>query len=192
MALRAEQWMMIGVVAIGGYALYRLARARPDAANETPVFQPGIPLGPPGTVPAGIGVPNIIGRNTTPGRALLRRGDRVLGRLELGETSPAAAVQALQSAGFTNVRLLSLADVQANAALVPSVDALLTPGPRTRWFWATWAPPASGGAAVPSGAVALPREVVLLWYTTTDDPGPRPATLTAGWTPMIWRHPYAA
>lgn len=175
--LRAEQWMMIGVVGIGAYAIWRLTRAKPDAANETPILQPG---GPPGTVPAGVRVPNIIGQNTQPGHALLRRGARVLGRLELGGATPAAAVQALQNAGFTNVRLLSPVDVQADPGLVPLPDALLTPGPQTRWFWATWDHPTAASANV-----VLPREVVLLWYTATNDPGPRPMALTGHWAP-VW------
>lgn len=94
----------------------------------------------------------------------------VLGRLELGGSDRAAddatALRNLQLAGFSDVRLFTRGDVAANPALVPLTDALANPNPGSRWFWATW----TGNGTVAAGDIMMPREVVLLWYTTTPLP----------------------
>ena len=188
--LRAEQWAMVGVVGIGAFAAYLLTRARP---REQPIdfnFAPRQPLTPamqPGTLAQSILQPGPPGQ---PSHALLRRGDNVLGRLELeGETSAslsrsalgpytapfvasdragddATALRNLQLAGFSNVRLFSRADIAADPGLVPLPDALTNVGAGSRWFWGTW----NGNGTALAGDIVMPREVVLLWPTTTTPP----------------------
>lgn len=169
MKLRAEQWAMVGVVALGITAAYLLTRAKGGAAGlpdstggHLPPSTPS-PLGLPGALPSNLLVPNIVHN----GHALLRRGNNVLGRLEIGFPNGAGdattALQNLQRAGFDNVQLYTLADTKADPGLVTLHDALVNPGPGSRWFWATW----NGNGSVASGDILLPREVVLLWHTAT-------------------------
>lgn len=181
MTLRAEQWAMVGVVAIGATAAYLLTRARPrdlermDAGRpQQPAPFPSTPVAPPlPTPPGGLQLQQNILRAGAPGqpsRALLRQGTNVLGRLELGGNDRAAddatALRNLQLAGFSDVRLYTLADIRANPSLVPLTAALTNPTTGSRWFWATW----NGNGTIAAGDVMMPREVVLLWYTTTTPP----------------------
>lgn len=176
--LRAEQWAMVGVVGIGALAAYLLTRARPRDveridSNERPVYGRRetasealvsniLQLGPPGE----------------PSHALLRRGDNVLGRLELGGSDragdDATTLRNLQLAGFSNIRLFAPADVAADPTLVPRRDALTNVGAGSRWFWGTW----SGDGTALAGDIVMPREVVLLWHATTTPP-PRMAFASA-------------
>ena len=165
MTLRAEQWAMVGVVSIGAVAAYLLTRARPRDLEQ-------IEIAPQQRVPPSPLVPNILqpGAPGQPDHALLRRGDSVLGRLELGGSDragdDATALRNLQIAGFSNVRLFSLADIAADPSLVPLRDALVNPSPGSRWFFSTW----SGNGTVAAGDVMMPREIVLLWPTTAPPP----------------------
>lgn len=176
MTLRADQWMMVGVVSIGALAAYLLTRSGPRPLTS-PVFGPA-PSPPP--YPPASAVPtlqqNILrpGPPGQPSSALLRRGTNVLGRLELGDGDragdragdEATAIRNLQIAGFTNVSLFTRNDIAANPSLVPLRDALSNPGPGSRWFFATW----NGNGTVASGSIVMPREVTLLWYTSTAPP----------------------
>ena len=176
MALRAEQWAMVGVVGIGAFAAYLLTRARPrdlervDFAPQRPPQQQtnaslfaAAPLGPyTGAL--------VVGPPGEPSHALLRRGDSVLGRLELGGSDragdDATALRNLQLAGFSNVRLFTAADIAINPGLVPLADALANVGTGSRWFYGTW----NGNGTTLAGDVVMPREVVLLSYVTTTPP----------------------
>ena len=176
MTLRAEQWAMVGVVGIGAMAAYLLTRARPrdlERIDAAPQPFPPVPVAPLPVPPGGLQLQQNILRAGVPGqpsRALLRQGTNVLGRLELGGSDRAAddatALRNLQLAGFSDVRLFTRADIAANPALVPLTNALANPTPRSRWFWGTW----NGNGTIAAGDVMMPREVVLLWYTTTSPP----------------------
>ena len=166
MTLRAEQWAMVGVVGIGAVAAYLLTRARPrDLERIEFAPQQRVP-------PSSPLVQNILrpGAPGQPDHALLRRGDSVLGRLELGGSEragdDATALRNLQLAGFSNVRLFSLADVVADPSLVPFPGALANASAISRWFFGTW----SGNGTVAAGDVMMPREIVLLWPTTVSPP----------------------
>ena len=167
MALRAEQWAMVGVVSIGALAAYLLTRARPR--EEQPLYFTPAPPAEPGPPQL---AQNILrpGPPGEPSHALLRQGNNVLGRLELGGSDragdDATALRNLQLAGFSNVRLFTRADIAQNPGLVPLYDALANPGPGSRWFFGTW----TGSGTVAAGNIVMPREVVLLWYTTTTPP----------------------
>ena len=171
--LRAEQWAMVGVVGIGAVAAYLLTRARPrdlERIDLAPQQRPPAPPGVPGVPPPL--AQNILraGLPGQPGHALLRRGNNVLGRLELGGSDragdDATALRNLQLAGFTDVRLYTPSDVAANPELVPLTDALANASVGSRWFWGTW----NGNGTVAAGDIVMPREVVLLWYTATTPP----------------------
>ena len=167
MPLRAEQWMMLGVVAIGGAAVYLMTRARPRA-NETPILT--APSNMPD--PATLRVPNIIGRNLPPGQARVTSGTPYRGRIE--SSNPTLTARTLEALGFTNVRVYTLQDVQTDPDLVPLPDAVLGPSATSRWFSAVWR--GRGPAAV----VSLPPEVRLLWITVDE---PRPRALASGFAP---------
>ena len=153
MALRAEQWAVLGFSAIGAFALYRLVTNRPrvPSPDETPILRPGEP--PPGPTPTFSG-PSIIGQNAPPGQALVRRGAFVYrGRLELAAPAPAAAIAAmLQAAGFGDVRVHE-SEPQARGAGFEL--GLENPTPQTRWFEARWNGQRDGAHPMPPTMVQL-------------------------------------
>ena len=161
--LRAEQWVMVGVVGIGAFAAYLLTRARPRDLERID-FAPRQPA--PSALAQNILRPGPLGQSS---HALLRRGDNVLGRLELGGDNRAGddvtALQNLQLAGFSNVRLFSVADVTADPGLLGFVS-LENSTPGSRWFFGTW----NGNGTVAAGDIVMPREVVLLSYAATTPP----------------------
>ena len=171
--LRADQWMMLGVVVIGGTAAYLLTRTRPRE-SETPVL---LPTSPPGQLPPGIRVPSILRPTGTAG---VTRGTAYLGRVELSAMQdPTALVRALQGLGFTDVRLYA----HAEAANAPDVftlpEALLSPSPSTRWFSAIWSGQAAGAN------LQLPPGTLLLWIDA-GGPARRRQAFTQAWAPPVF------
>ena len=170
MALRAEQWMIIAVGAIGAGAVYLLATAKPRTTPIDP-GQPGrVPTPAPGA-PVAL-LQNIIGKPPAPAgshSAALRTGQPYRGRIELpaGSSSNPAQIRAeLERFSFGDVTIYEkLADAQANDA-IPLADALANPTPQTRWFAAVW--------RGESHVYQIPPTIVLLW-PTAELPRPRPA-----------------
>ena len=171
--LRADQWLMLGVGAIGLYAVYRLTR--PSAA---PIKSNGDVLGP-GNIPSR--VPslnvNIVDPN---GRAVMSAGRNYRGRIELapsgsfvgpqlprppqplefaevGSATRATIASDLQRLGFQNVQVYVNAREAASA--IPLPTALEGAGSGSRWFTGTWV-----GA---NGSQSMGPRIVLLWPTVS-------------------------
>lgn len=140
-SLRAPEWIMLGVVGFGAYAVYRMARSPkplPPSADDVPILSlpllPGAPLPPaPGTL-------------LVPGELNgLRSGDWFAGRVEgilerdlveLGFTGASTRPDA-PNAPSAKVAIYDLNE--ARRAGFPSW-ALANPGRGTRWFYGRWAP----------------------------------------------------
>ena len=164
-APNAIELVMLAVVGIGAYAVYRLSKATPGGSIDPALVPPAQPL------PAGLNVPNRI----VNGAIAVARGTPVRGRFESAD--PGRTATALQQRGFQNVRVYTLADVQANPDLIAFPDALLAAGPGSRWFTASW----MGDGTMSRATVQLPPEVVLLWYTASEPAlRYRPLALAAG------------
>lgn len=135
--MRAEQWLMLGVVGIGSYAVYRMI------ANDPPPPSPSVEHAPaaPGAIPEGISVVK------TPSD--LKKNQWYKGRFE-GMSGDAGAVAALLGTlGFGGFD-------SGDAAIYPTADsaraggipewALSGAGAGTRWFYAPWYGPAQATA----------------------------------------------
>lgn len=145
---------MIGVGALGAFALYRLVSSRPTPrpTGEEPVYSPP-PVGPP--PPGGPGRPfgnqNWIGRPPAKGGAsILAQGELYRGRtddapraLMPGETLSQAIQSELTRFGFTDVRVYTEAEARGTDVMPLSVAFEgTTPSERatesSRFFTATW------------------------------------------------------
>ena len=142
--LRADQVLMIGVVALGAYAVYRLTRASGSSAQTTEPIDAqgnGVATGQPFQQ-------DIVHRNLAltkspyagrldlaPARALTSPDglDR-----RIGETSSAQEIRAaLEALGFVNVQVFMNATEARNRILAPAIDNI-TPTSATRWFVGNW------------------------------------------------------
>lgn len=150
MALRAEQWMMLGVGAIGLYAAYRLTRSSGTRAEDTPNVAPEPPNPlpppppPPGRVlPAAPGpVPPMTSavEGVTGDPMTLRGGAWYKGRIEttsgdgLSPSSSASDVAKAIGArlGLSSVEVFGWPE--AAAPVIQHAFSLANPGAGTRWF----------------------------------------------------------
>jgi hypothetical protein len=61
MALRAEEWLMLGIASLGVYSIFRLTRASSSSSEETPIPPtervPQVPIPPPAPLPAPLPAP---------------------------------------------------------------------------------------------------------------------------------------
>lgn len=173
-SLGAEQWMMLGVVALGGLAVYFLTRAKtsPTPDTETPILKPS-PSTAPG--PAALGPATASPPNPgpflqdRPRGELLKPGQAFRGRLDIGPTpeadlplSPASSrgdiTRFLQGLGFTKVEVAMSPEEAAPRVLLQ--QPLAQPNMGTRWFTAEW--PSS-----PAGKTFVrPRRMTYLWFVT--------------------------
>ena len=174
MALRAEQWMVLGLGAIGAYAVYRLVTTRPTPPGEMPILvdrqPPPQPMPtPPGQPPGPITLSQSIVE--TPGRLRvgLRHGGDFKGRIERPGSTREQLQRELKDMAWDNVQIyMTAAEAQASGA-VELVDALANPTPGSRWFSGKW--------RGRNNIREVPTWIVLLWPTVE--------TLTAGygWAP---------
>ena len=157
--MRADQWFILAIGGIGVYAAIKLLTSKPSqtSTDNVPANQPNQPVTPP--APVGL-QQNIIGRNAPPGSALLRTGQPYRGRLELAPSATREQTTSqLQALGFDTITVYaSVAEARVNDA-IPLPDALMNPTPGSRWFQAVW--------RGPSGARALPPQLLLLWPTVS-------------------------
>lgn len=117
---------MIGVVALGGYAVYRLVRAPSGAGTGLPAAAGPLPAPPPGST-------------VLDGDLLhMREGQWYRGRFEppagIDPTSVAALLQA-RGFGGTNDDPMIITDAPGT---LWAPWSLPNPSPRTRWFYARW------------------------------------------------------
>lgn len=148
--------MILGVGALGAYAVYRLLTTRPDSPETVPILRNG-------SMPGGL--PSLPQNILTPTGALLRPNQWYRGRLESDRESRSDIADELRRSGFVDVQVYLTPDEAANA--IPLSQALANPTSRSRWFQARWV-----GA---SGRRQLPAGVVLLW------PGVSSLTPVAGY-----------
>jgi hypothetical protein len=159
MALRAEQWLMLGVVGIGITAAILLTRAKPRTpeALSVPLGSPAPPL------PENLRVPNILGRNAPPGSAFMNTGTTYRGRLELpaGDARTREQLRTeLEALGFRNVTVYMSVDEAGDE--IPLPDAKINPTSGTRFFTGIWP-----GASVTQ---RMPPTLRLLWVTVDQRP----------------------
>lgn len=201
--MRADQWLMLGVVGIGAYAVYRIARAEGSSqalpADKVPpplnpVFAPAPPRPAPAPAPDVTNLPAMPGPIAAPppGFALETGAD---------PNKPERAIQLKNSFAYQgryeeplSAQLRNLFEAfqtfdlaGARAAGFP-VFALANPGKNTRWFYGRYLGPTTG---VPGGVASViverPNELKLLWIK----PGQRgqvavagdPRIATFGWWP---------
>lgn len=172
MAIRADQLVMGGVVLLGVGAVVLLLTTKPRAPE--PESTPLLTGDPNAAQPseererareARYGARSIIGRSSTPGRAILNPGSAqrpVLyrGRLEVDPGIPIADLaRALEQAGFKDVTVYR--DVAA-AERAGMTLGLLNPTAGSRWFQASW--------RHTSGHYNVPAAIVLLYPTATPTP----------------------
>lgn len=191
--MRADQWLMIGVGALGVYAVYRLVQpvkpeeVRPEPEPRpypqdrgpapTPVIVPGGAL-PPSAGPLPPPPPGLSVIQTDP--MLLTPAAWYHGRLELAPTATATDVaNILSRLGLTDLRVFSTPQEAATDIFQPF--ALANPGQGTRWFRARL-PFTTDSRPV---NVPRPRELVLIWHAAP--PQVRPNPVISGWEGYVWR-----
>lgn len=160
MPLRADQWLMLGVVGLGGYAVYRLTQTTsspppPDSPLNLPVEAGSPSAAPPGFPLLGDPV------HLTNSRAY--RGRIELGRGGLPANMSREQIEsALVRLGFDAIRVYE--DMQQAAPTFPAF-ALHGAGRGTRWFYGRWLGPTTD--------TARPAFLSLLWVarglTVRDD-----------------------
>ena len=180
--MRAEQWMMLGVVGIGAYAVYRMTKTTPDQAptDQPPIVHPPKPT--PVVVPPGV-LPDLPGvLASPPTNMVLETGPTMSlqpaaeyhGRLEtissaghesappLSSTSSQADIEnALKSMfGFNVVHVFMTP--QAAAQDLFNAYSLSSPGRGTRWFRARFPFVADNP---PNSHPSRPTELVLFGKT---------------------------
>ncbi len=145
--MRADQGIMLGVVGLGAYAVWRMLRApappRPDP-EDLPILTLPLRGGPPDPAPAGTLL-------VEGGLETLRPNDWFAGRLEL---TPNEAKGTLPSWGFAGSAARPELG-QAPNALVYDVNearragfpawSLARPGQRTTWFYGRFVAPLQRG-----------------------------------------------
>jgi len=177
MPLRADQVLMLGVAALGGFALYKLLIAPKDQTPKGDVPQPlpqrpqtpnmGLPNIPgPASLPAGYAVipvqqlmPNAVPTiHLTNSRAYQGRIETIdeQGRTQGMPFHPDASAEAiatgLTALGFDAVQVFM--SPEAAAGVFPR-EALANPGRGTRWFY--------GRYTAPTMDTASPEGLKLLW-----------------------------
>ena len=146
MALRADQWLMIGVGLAGAYFVYRLAQPYQPPEVE-PAYLPGTDPPPPGT----FGTLNWLGRAPAgPGASALSTGGWYGGRAD--GARPEAVLTELSNLGFTNIRIYDR--VAAERADAVSSIAFNASRPDSLFFTALW-PRASTVRAMPPWIVLI-------------------------------------
>ena len=165
MALRAEQWMVLGFGAIGAYAVWRMVQPKPQPPEDVPILKPG-PIMPsmPGQV--------VLAQNWIAAPGMLKNGLRpdlpYKGRIEKpGSTRPQLQAELVMAGWRDVVVYMTAAEAQGSGA-IELVDALANPTPGSRWFAATWRGAANQRAVAP--------EIVALWPTAQTQPN-------TGWAP---------
>lgn len=161
MALRAEQWMVLGFGAIGVYALARLLTAKPrdPAPDQTPAFRPDRPD--PNLPPTPAGPVTLQQNIIAGGAALLRPGLPYRGRVEMPGSTRASVTARLKTLGFGDDVLVYTLDEAQNHGMI----GLASPSQGSRWFEGTWRGRDAADRAKPSVALPIPADVVLIWPT---------------------------
>lgn len=174
--MRADQWLMLGVVGLGVYAVYRMTRAEAsplpaspgDSARPTPL---PIPSGPLPALPADSTPPSNLSVVTGP-VLKLTPASWYHGRVETvsknGQASSvffpadnrADLVTALTSLGFGNVSVFMTPKEASNDIFQPF--AFEGAGQGTRWFRARW-PFADALGNLSSTSISRPDGLVTLW-----------------------------
>ena len=179
MALRADQWLMIGVGGLGAYALYRLMTTKPDqggsdqGGSETPILGTQTTTAPPGTFEFS---QNMLyaGPDQPPRTQIRLTPNWYRGRIEVhpagtkfGMQLPRPArpfefttadapreeiVRELQVLGFDPVRVFMANDAQID---IPLPALIQNPTAQSRWFYGRWNRPAGSMLAVPSTLKAI-------------------------------------
>lgn len=171
--MRVDKLIMLGVGALGLYAVYRIVTNPPSSAL------PPAGVAPHPQVPQVInllGLPELPGPIPPPTGQDVKTGDVFdvennrwyRGRIETLPAGGAFAsaltreqIQAkLASLGFDHV----LVDMDPNEAMVdiPVPFALANPGKGTRWFWARWSQPTT--------KLSRPQGMVLFWTSSPQKP----------------------
>lgn len=188
MAIRADQALMIGVVGLGAYAVYRMTRPREDVAPEdvpilngqgvptAPVFPQNIAQGPTlqlpaGTQPDGVTTTNrwYRGRLELPQQGSATRESANL--THLSRQSPRQAIEAALR-GFSFDRVEVYMTPEEAAPRITLAAAMASPTPGSRWFF--------GRYAGPRGTRARPPVLTVLYPTAVPTTAEMPATLTMG------------
>jgi len=153
MALRAEQWLMLGVGAVGAYAVYRLVTAPKDQApKDVPILKDAGPIVQPPQALAGPILP-------------MKQGVWYKGRVESVPTATREdLLRMLQDLGFEHVTTyMTLAVAGDEIALAA---AIADPTSGTHWFQGHWTKP-TGGLSRPAGLVMIWPTVVPVKKTGT-------------------------
>jgi hypothetical protein len=163
MAWSAEKLVMLGVGALGAYAVYRLVTAPKDqaplgaASPQFPAKKASADVSTLPVAPGPVGTPPVtlpLASSTT--GLHMTTGLMYRGRFEATPGArPEEVLAQIRSLGFDSIILWASA-----AEAAPNVPgfALENPGRGTRWFHAIW--------RGPTADVPRPREVVALWIAT--------------------------
>lgn len=166
--LRADQWLILGVGALGIYALYRMNKSDSSIPSETPIPnpRPSIPTDQlpdrPGqvTLPANIAVIQGNPLQLTNSRAYFGRIETIspqgIPQIPFAPNLSKEQIQdILLNLGFDAVKVYMNPTEASTAISVP--EALSNPGRGTRWFYGRW--------LNPSMNVERPNGLSLLWIT---------------------------
>ena len=157
MALRADQWLMIGVGGLGAYALYRLLSTKPDQGGGDMPILGTTTTAPPGTFEfdqnmlyQGLGRPPRTEIRLTP--------NWYRGRLEVPVTPTGvipernAIAAQLRSLGFDPI-FVYMPEEADTAIPLPALKQ--NPTAQSRWFYGRWIRPAGSVLSVPAALKAI-------------------------------------
>lgn len=150
--MRADQWLMVGVVGLGAYAVYRMVTNSPADAKQLPV--------PTGNIPAGVltvGPQRLTPLDAAAGAPVNLRGSRpYFGYLVGTPLSDNAAAAQLASLGLENLRFFhSKAEAQDAGFPAPLLDHPGYVAFYGRFLGASQARPMPANAKIWEGTVGL-------------------------------------
>lgn len=200
MAIRADQALMLGVIGLGAYAVYRMTRPREEVPPEdvpilngqgvptAPVFPQNIASGPTiqlpaGTQPDGVTTTNrwYRGRLELPQQGSPTRES--LNLTHLSRQSPRPTIEAaLRQFGFDRVEVYMTPEEAAPRITLAAAMANPTQG--SRWFF--------GRYAGPRETKARPPVLTVLYPTAVPTAAETPAALTTGGSRLRLHPSYAA
>ena len=194
MALRADQWLMLGVGGLGAYALYRLMTTKPDQGNgEMPILNTQTTTAPPGTFEFG---QNLLyaGPGQPPRTQIRLTPNWYRGRIEVHPAGTKFGIQLprmprplefttadapreviaaeLRALGFNPISVYMPGE---EGDTIPLIALKQNPTAQSRWFYGRWSQP------TPNTLIAVPPALKAI--IPSEEPA-RPRT--AGY----FAHPY--